>query len=763
MDQPISQLPIATTLTGVELIPIVQNGITKQAQTSQLANVVSPGKLISSAGILGSDILFNYSDGTTSTAGPVVATVAIGSTTTLSPGSSATVTNSGSSANGIFNFGIPKGDPGDTGAGVAAGGTTGQILAKASNTNYDTTWVSDTNGTVTSVSGSGGTTGLTLTGGPITSTGTLTLGGTLAVANGGTGVTTSTGSGNVVFSTSPTLVNPILGTPTSVTLTNATGLPIVAGTTGTLSVARGGTGLITLAAGSIPYGAGTSNYVPLAIGTAGQVLTVNSGATAPQWSNLPAGMVYPGAGIPNSTGGAWGTSYGVTGTGSVVLNSNPSFATDITVNGLTAGRGAGNVSTNTAYGFDAIGSPYIISTNTNNVGIGYNALNTIGVGVATLTNRVGGSGYDDGFSGEIVSLIYQLNTPILAGGVFPTVILTISGGVITDVTLATKGYGFTDTTTVFTINNADVGGVGSGFSIQIGSLASASNNTALGYNAGNTAITNSNSVYIGSGATGTGENQIVIGANVTGQGENTVNIGNDSTTFTYLKGNVTTPSLASGAIVTNDSFFCTLPSDASKSFTVSNTGASTINLGIMNVGSGAINIGRSTGTTDSQAVNIGGVGNQINVGASSGASTINIGGTTATGTIILGRSTGLQTVNIQTGTTGSGSTFIGGTSATGGITLGRSTVTQTVSIATGSTASTRVKSVNIGTGSLAGSSTDILIGSTSGTSTTTIQGYFKPTALASAPTYVKGAVYFDTTLNKLRVGGATTWETITSV
>jgi len=46
-------------------------------------------------------------------------------------------------------------------------------------------------GTVTSVSGSGGTTGLTLTGGPITGSGTLTLGGTLAIASGGTGATTA--------------------------------------------------------------------------------------------------------------------------------------------------------------------------------------------------------------------------------------------------------------------------------------------------------------------------------------------------------------------------------------------------------------------------------------------------------------------------------------------------------------------------------------------------------------------------------------------
>ena len=32
----------------------------------------------------------------------------------------------------------------------------------------------------------------------------------------------------------------------------------------------------------------------------------------------------------------------------------------------------------------------------------------------------------------------------------------------------------------------------------------------------------------------------------------------------------------------------------------------------------------------------------------------------------------------------------------------------------------------------------------------------------SAPPYMKGAMYFDTTLNKLRIGGATAWETVTS-
>ena len=209
-------------------------------------------------------------------------------------------------------------------------------------------------GSVTSVTASGGSTGLSFTGGPITSSGTLTLGGTLAVGSGGTGIGTapaygevllgdgsggyvltatsslgitgggggggvtslaqtygSSQTGGITFATSSattfnglTIANSITNSgttftfaPNSITgtldnaglsnstisyggvtlslggsdatpsfdLSDASGLPIVGGTTGTLSVSRGGTGSTTLT--GLLKGNGTGSLLTAVPGT----------------------------------------------------------------------------------------------------------------------------------------------------------------------------------------------------------------------------------------------------------------------------------------------------------------------------------------------------------------------------------------------------------------------------------------------------------------------------------------------------------------
>ena len=163
-------------------------------------------------------------------------------------------------------------------------------------------------GSVTSVDVSGGTTGLTTSGGPVTGSGTITFAGTLAVANGGTGVTTSTGTGDVVLGTAPTITGMTLaGAVTGADQTvSAINLKDYAEVTNAIGSTGGGTQDIDLTLGnSVTATVDTSaNTFTFSNPTASDelcgftLILTNGGSQTVTW---PASVVWPAATAPTLT------------------------------------------------------------------------------------------------------------------------------------------------------------------------------------------------------------------------------------------------------------------------------------------------------------------------------------------------------------------------------------------------------------------------------------------------------------------------------
>jgi hypothetical protein len=203
-------------------------------------------------------------------------------------------------------------------------------------------WSTNPLGTVTSIDVSGGTTGLTYSGGPITSSGTITMAGTLITTNGGTGLSSYTAGDITYYATGTALSKLAIGASTFILTSTGTAPqwsdPTSISVNTATNIAGGGANQIVFNTGS-----GTTSFI---VEPTGANTFLEWSGSAFQWATTVTSIDVSGGttGLTTS-GGPITTSGTITLAGTLAVANGGTGQTSYTDGELLIGNSTGNTLT----------------------------------------------------------------------------------------------------------------------------------------------------------------------------------------------------------------------------------------------------------------------------------------------------------------------------------------------------------------------------------------------------------------------------------